>query len=202
MVSHNNTKSKSFHLPMSLFTISEDANPNCSSSSSNQKQEFESPLSLSPVYRSYTSPLCFREEDENDQDEYEYEYGISSNSHAIVMAALNIVTDINTMTAHNEEEEEEQHLAACPHNNTSSASSSSRWDAAFTTCAAERNSSLKMPSPSIRRTRRNSIPSRSVSLSLSSPSSRSSVVDRPPTCPVRRGRNRSKKFKAVAASVA
>ena len=65
-----------------------------------------------------------------------------------------------------------------------------------------------MPSPSIsrRRIRRNSIPSRSVSLFSSSESSsspsRSSVVDRPPTCPVRRGRSdRTRNFKAAAASV-
>ena len=64
-----------------------------------------------------------------------------------------------------------------------------------------------MPSPSIsrRRIRRNSIPSRSVSLfsSESSPSrSTSSVVDQPPACPVRRGRSdRTRNVNAVAASV-
>ena len=205
MVCQTNTTFRSLHLPMSLFTISEDANHNYSSTSTSSTiyQAFESPLSLSPVFRSSnnTNPLCFREEDDDKDDQDEYDR--SSNSHAIVVAALNIVKETNSMTHEESEEEEEyeQHLAACPHNSSSS-SSSSRWEAACTTCASERNSSFKMPSPSIssRRTRRNSMPLRRVSLS----SSRSgSGVDRPPTCPVRGGRSdRTGNFKAVAASVA
>ncbi|OEU18228.1 hypothetical protein FRACYDRAFT_236499 [Fragilariopsis cylindrus CCMP1102] len=207
MVCQTNTTFRSLHLPMSLFTISEDANHNYSSSSTSTStiyQAFESPLSLSlsPVFRSSnnTNPLCFREEDDDKDDQDEYDR--ISNSHAIVVAALNIVKETNTMTHEESEEEEyEQHLAACPHNSSSSSSSSSRWEAACTTCASERNSSFKMPSPSIsrRRTRRNSMPLRRVSLS----SSRSSSgVDRPPTCPVRRGRSgRTRNFEPVAASV-